>query len=77
MIIYNNNMEALYDFNMIVELTGANPSFLNRAIKKYGFKSNEYVKYQNRHLYKQSAVIDFIVFLVNTGTERQQKNELI
>jgi len=79
MITYNNDTEVLYDFNMIAELLGSHPSYLKREIKNYGFKSSEYVRYQNRHLYKQSAVVDFIIYLVkkksNTGANTQQKNE--
>ena len=81
MITYNNDTEVLYDFNMITDLLGSHPSYLKRAIKNYGFNSNDYIKYQNRHLYKQSAVVDFIIFLVKKETILEQvtskKNEEI
>ena len=81
MVTYNDGREVLYDFNMIAELIGRHPSYLKREIKNYDFKSNEYVRYQNRHLYKQSAVVDFIIFLVNrernTAVNPQKKNEVL
>ena len=77
MITYNDGIEALYDFNMIARLIGRHPSFLKREIKNYGFNESEYVIYQNRHLYKQSAIVDFIIYLATkhpvTGNNNQQK----
>jgi len=42
---------------------------LKRDIKRYGFATGDYIKYKNRHLYSQNAVIDFIVFLVEENVK--------
>lgn len=60
----NNNNEVFYDFKMIAELLRVHPSYLQREMKKYSFSASDYVRYQNRHLYTQNAVIDFVIFLV-------------
>ena len=61
---YNTNNEVYYDFNMIADLLHFHPSYLKREIKKYGFTSGDYIKYKNRHLYTQNALVDFIIFIV-------------
>ncbi len=64
MTYINNNSEVYYDFNMIMDLLHFHPSYLKREIKKYGFTANEYIKYKNRHLYTQNALVDFIIYIV-------------
>jgi len=69
MITYiNTNNEVYYDFNMIMDLLHFHPSYLKRVIKKYGFTPDEYIKYKNRHLYTQNALVDFIIFIVKQKT---------
>ncbi len=65
MITYTNTKnELLYDFTMVAELLRVNSSYLKRAVKKYSFKENDCIKYKNRYLYTQSAIVDLVVFLV-------------
>ena len=64
MTYINNNSEVYYDFNMITDLLHFHPSYLKREIKKYGFTAGDYIKYKNRHLYTQNALVDFIIFIV-------------
>lgn len=65
----NNNNEVYYDFNTLSAILHAHPSYLKRVIKQYGFSKEGYTKYNNRYLYRQEAVIDFIVFLVTDKTK--------
>ena len=65
MITYQTNKnEVFYDFRMLAEILRVNPSYLKRAIKNYGFSTKDFIKYKNRHLYRQNEVIDFVVYLV-------------
>jgi len=64
MTYINYNNEVYYDFNTLTEILRVHPSYLKRAIKQYGFSKDDYTEYNNRYLYSQNAVIDFIVFLV-------------
>ena len=66
MITYqaNNKESAFYDFKMLTEILRVHPSFLKRAIKRYHFSTTDYILYGNRHLYRQDAIVDFVVFLV-------------
>ena len=64
MITYQNTSnEAFYDFKMLTDILRVHPSYLKSSIKKYGFTKKDFIKYQNRHLYSQNAVIDFVVYL--------------
>jgi hypothetical protein len=49
---------------MLTEIFRVHPSSLKTSIKKYGFSAKDYIKYKNRHLYSQNAVVDFVVYLV-------------
>ena len=76
MITYTNNQNELYyDFKMIADIFRIHPSCLKRQLKKYRFTASDYVKYKNRHLYSQNAVVDFVVFLageqIKTATLKQ------
>lgn len=65
MMTYTTNKnEVFYDFNMIAELLRVHPSSLKRAIKKYAFNESDYIRYQNRNLYSQDAVIDFTIYII-------------
>lgn len=74
MTYINYNNEVYYDFNTLAEILRVHPSFLKRAIKQYGFSKDEYTKYNNRHLYNENAVIDFIVFLVAERVKTDANN---
>jgi hypothetical protein len=66
MITYQNSTnEAFYDFEMLMNILRVPPSYLKRVIKNYGFSEMDFIKYKNRHLYRQNAVIDFVVYLVS------------
>ncbi len=65
MITYQDNFNSTYyDFKTLTEILRVHPSYLKREIKKYGFTNTDYVRYNNRYLYSQNAVINFIVYLV-------------
>ncbi len=77
MITYNNNLtERLYDINMIKDLLGLNLSFLKRQIKGYNFPPESYIKYKNKHLFKEEPLIDFIDYLVKKQVQGKQKNKV-
>jgi len=69
MTYLNYNNETYYDFNMVAHILRVHVSQLKRDIKRYGFATGDYIKYKNRHLYSQNAVIDFIVFLVEENVK--------
>ena len=69
MTYINNDNQVYYDFNMVAHILRVHASQLKRDIKKYGFTAGDYIKYKNRHLYSQNAVIDFIVFLVEENVK--------
>lgn len=65
MITYQDNTKkTYYDFTMLASILRVHPSNLKRAMKGYGFTDNDFIKYNNRHLYSENAVVEFIVYLV-------------
>ena len=64
MTYINHNNEVYYDFNTLAEIFHVHPSYLKRVIKQYGFSKKDYTRYNNRYLYSQDAVIDFVIFLI-------------
>lgn len=49
------------------------PSKLKRGMKKY-FKSEDFIIYNNKHLYKEDAVIGFIFYLLTDNFSKGKKN---
>ncbi len=65
MITYTNNTnEIYYDTKMLKNILGVNLSYLKRQMKDYNFPAESYIKYGNKHLYKEQPIIDFIHYLV-------------
>jgi len=65
MITYQTSKnEVFYDFKMLTDILRVHPSYLKRVIKRYGFLETDYIKYKNRHLYHEKAVVDFVTYLV-------------
>jgi len=65
MITYQTSKnEVLYDFKMLTDVLRVHPSYLKRVIKEYGFKETDYIRYKNRHLYCENAVVEFVTYLV-------------
>jgi hypothetical protein len=66
MILYTDfhTKQRLYDTNMIQETFDLQMSFLKREINRYGFTPDDYIRYKNIHLFKESSVLDFIEYLV-------------
>ena len=69
----NSNNQRLYDANMIAKILRVNMAYLKREMKKYRFSEGSYIKYFNRHLYNEIAVINFISFLVKEQIEKEIK----
>ncbi len=67
---YNNINENFYDTHMLKEILQVNLSYLKREMKLYQFPANSYIKYQNKHLYTEPAIIDFIHSLVRNRLEK-------
>ena len=65
----DTNHEIYYDRYMLQQILSVNLSSLKEKMKRYNFPQNSYIKYQNKHLYKEQAVLDFIVFLVTHRLE--------
>jgi hypothetical protein len=66
----NNNQEKFYDMHMLNEILQVNISFLKRQMKLYQFPISSYIKYQNKHLFTEPAVIDFIIYLAKQRAEK-------
>lgn len=66
----NTNQETFYDTHMLKEILQVNLSYLKREIKRYQFPITSYIKYQNKHLFTEPAVIDFIDYLVKNRLEK-------
>ena len=56
----NTKQENYYDTYMLKEILQVNLSFLKLEMKRYRFPKSSYVKYQNKHLFTETAIIDFI-----------------
>jgi hypothetical protein len=67
---YTNNNQQFYDTHMLMEILQVNISYLKREIKQYQFPANSYIKYQNKHLFTEPAVIDFIDYLAKQRAVR-------
>ena len=78
MITYTNNTnEIYYDTKMIKDILGVNLSFLKRQMKDYNFAAGSYIKYGNKHLFREEQVIDFINYIITNQFIRKTKKELV
>jgi len=66
----NTKQENYYDTHMLKEILQVNLSFLKLEMKRYRFPKSSYVKYQNKHLFTETAIIDFIDYLVKNRIEK-------
>ena len=66
--------ENYIDALTLKRLLQIEPSKLKREIKKY-FKPEDFIKYNNKHLYKEDAVIGFIYYLLTGNVAKGKKNE--
>ena len=65
MITYHDYTNGIYyDFQTLASILRVTPSYLKRAISKYGFDESDFIRYNNRHLYAENAVVDFIIYLI-------------
>jgi hypothetical protein len=67
---YHNTKENFYDTHMLKDILQVNLSYLKREMKLHQFPANSYIKYQNKHLYTEPAIIDFIAALVRNRLEK-------
>ena len=66
----NSKNEIFYDTYLLTKILGVNLSYLKREIKKYGFSQTCYIKYNNKHLYNEAAIVDFINCLIIRSIEK-------
>lgn len=66
----NSKNEIFYDTHLLTKLLGVNSSYLKREIKRHGFSQTSYIKYNNKHLYTEEAIIDFINCLIVRSIEK-------
>ena len=66
----NSKNEIFYDTYLLTKILGVNLSYLKREMKKYQFPRSSYIKYNNKHLYTEAAIIDFINSLVVSSLEK-------
>ena len=69
----NSKNEIFYDIHLLTQILGVNLSYLKREMKKYGFAKSSYIKYNNKHLYTEAVIIDFINSLVVISLEKDIK----
>lgn len=66
--------ENYIDTLTLKRLLRIEPSKLKREIKKH-FKKEDFIRYNNKHLFREDAVIDFIGYLlINSISENETKN---
>ena len=56
--------EKLFDTNMLRKTLKVSPSFLKRELRKYRTEKEDFVRYKNLNLYKETFVLNFINHLV-------------
>ena len=66
--------ENYIDALTLKSLLQIEPSKLKREMKKY-FKPEDFIKYNNKHLYKEDAVIGFITYLLTDNFSKGKKND--
>ena len=66
--------ENYIDALTLKRLLQIDPSKLKREIKKY-FKPEDFIKYNNKHLYKEDAVIGFIYYLLTENVVKGRKKD--
>lgn len=66
--------EKYIDTITLKQVLQIEPSKLKREMKKY-FTIEDYIKYNNKHLYKEEAVIDFICHILVRSIAKERKND--
>ena len=69
----NENQERLYDNYMLRERLRVNKSRLQKLLAQYNFTTNDYVTLQNKVLYTEESIVNFIEHLVIKKYLSEQK----
>ena len=75
----NENQERLYDNYMLRERLRVNKSRLQKLLAQYNFTTNDYVTLQNKVLYTEESIVNFIEHLVikkDLSEQRRLCNDL-
>jgi len=64
--------ENYIDTLTLKQLLQMEPSKLKREMGRY-FTTEDYIKYNNKHLYKETAVVDFICHLLLKNIEGDKR----
>jgi hypothetical protein len=67
--------EKLFDTNMLRNTLKVSPSYLKRELRKYRTEKEDFVRYKNLNLYKETFVLNFINHLVE-GRFNKELNTL-
>lgn len=76
MIIYTDikTGQRYFDTTMLQAILSISASKLKREMLKYGFVEDDYIKYNNRFLIKEMAVIDFMDYMASRWFKQYVKS---